>query len=70
MEAVISNGKGGSKIFNDDELYSPIEIATRLKITKEAVYNWIRNDRVKHIRVGKRAVRIKGSEINKIIEIS
>ncbi len=69
MDAVVESreeGKG-NMIFDDDELYTPIEIAARLKITKEAVYNWVRNNKIKSIRLGKRAIRIQGSEINKLI---
>lgn len=71
MDVVVENrgeGKGNERvIFDDDELYTPIEIATRLKITKEAVYNWVRLKKLKPIRLGKRAIRIQGCEINKLI---
>ena len=63
-----SLGEGAEKLFNDDELYTPIEVANRLKVTKEAVYNWVKRNKLKSVRFG-RVVRIKGSELNKLIEV-
>jgi excisionase family DNA binding protein len=61
--------KGGGvmgKIFEDEKLYSPQEIADRIGITKEAVYKWIKGKKVRAYKVGK-FWKIEGKELNEKI---
>lgn len=55
------------KIFNDDEIYTPIEMAERLKITKEAVYRYIKEGYLPAFKIGK-YWRIRGKDINEFLE--
>jgi len=55
------------KIFKDSELYTPTEIGEKLKVTKEAVYRWLKEGKLKAIRVGK-YWRIAGKDINEFIK--
>ena len=55
------------KLFNDDEIYTPIEIAKKLKISKEAIYLYIKNGKLPAFRIGK-FWRIKGKDINDFME--
>jgi excisionase family DNA binding protein len=36
----------------NDEFYTPEEIATVLKVSRQAIYKWINEGRIKAIRVG------------------
>ena len=58
------------KIFNqieDEKLYSPQEVAELFRITKEGVYYWIRNKKVKAVKLGKRWF-LGGRELKKLIK--
>ena len=56
------------KLFEDNKLYTPKEIAETLRITKETVYYYIKTGRLKAKRVGK-SWRILGKDINEFIEV-
>ncbi len=56
------------KLFEDNKVYTPKEIAETLRITKEAVYYYIKTGRLKAKRVGK-SWRILGKDINEFIEV-
>jgi len=59
-----------NKIFEDEKLYTPQEIAEILGITKEAVYKWIKGKKVKAYKIGK-FWKIEGKEINeKMIKVN
>ena len=57
------------KIFNDDEIYTPMEVAKKLKITKEAVYNYIKKGYLRAFKLGK-YWRIKGKDLNEFLEMN
>lgn len=56
------------KLFKDDEIYTPIEIAKKLKITKEAVYGYIKKGYLPAFRIGK-FWRVRGKDINAFVEM-
>ena len=42
-----------------DTFYTPEELAALLKVTRQAIYNWIQQGRMEAVRIG-RTVRIPG----------
>lgn len=56
------------KLFKDEEIYTPIEIAEKLKISKEAVYAYIKSGKLPAYRIGK-FWRVKGKDMNKFVEV-
>ncbi len=56
------------RIFEDNKLYTPSEVAEVLRITKESVYYYIKTGRLKAKRVGK-SWRILGKDLNEFIEV-
>lgn len=51
-----------------EPLWSPIKTADYLGVSRQTVYGYIRNGKIKAVKVG-RAVRIPKSEIAKLVEI-
>lgn len=52
-----------------DEEYLKVEdVAKRLKVTRQAVYNWIADGRLKAVRVAGKAMRIPVSSVLAIME--
>ncbi len=49
-----------------DTFYTPEELATMLKVTRQAVYNWIAQGRMEAVRIG-RTVRIPGEEVERVL---
>ena len=49
-----------------DTFYTPEELATMLKVTRQAVYNWIAQGRMEAVRIG-RTVRIPGEEVERLL---
>ena len=54
--------------FNDDEFYTVDQVAQRMKITRDAIYKWIKNGRIKALRAG-RVYRILGKNLNEFLEL-
>ena len=50
-----------------DTYYKPEEVADLLKVTRQAVYNWINEGRLQAVRVG-RAVRISREALAEFLE--
>jgi excisionase family DNA binding protein len=46
--------------------YTPGELATMLKVTRQAVYNWIAQGRIEVERIG-RTVRIPHEEVERLL---
>jgi len=44
------------------------EVARRLGVTRQSVYNWIADGRLKAVRVGGTAVRIAESSLSELIQ--
>ena len=49
-----------------DTFYTPDELASLLKVTRQAVYNWIQEGRMEAVRIG-RTVRIPADEVERLL---
>ncbi len=49
-----------------DTFYTPEELAGILKVTRQAIYNWIQQGRIEAVRIG-RTVRIPGEEVERLL---
>ncbi len=49
-----------------DRFYTPEELAAMLKVTRQAIYNWIQQGRMEAVRIG-RTVRIPGEEVERLL---
>jgi excisionase family DNA binding protein len=49
-----------------DTFYTPDELAAMLKVTRQAIYNWIQQGRLEAVRIG-RTVRIPGEEVERVL---
>jgi excisionase family DNA binding protein len=49
-----------------DAFYTPDELAALLKVTRQAVYNWIQQGYMESVRIG-RTVRIPGAEVERLL---
>ncbi len=49
-----------------DKFYTPDEIAQELKVTPQAVYNWITKGRLEAIKIG-RIVRVPGAAYERLL---
>jgi excisionase family DNA binding protein len=49
-----------------DTFYTPEELAGMLKVTRQAIYNWIQQGRIEAVRIG-RTVRIPGEEVERLL---
>lgn len=52
-----------------DEFFTPAEVATRLKVTKQAVYKWMKEGTLEYVFVGSER-RITSSALVKFVEDS
>lgn len=48
---------------NEEEYVKPTDVAKRLKVSRGAVYKWIREGKLRAVKFGDRAVRIPRSSI-------
>ncbi len=44
------------------------EVADRLRVTRQSVYNWINDGRLKAVKVGGKALRITERSVNDLIQ--
>jgi len=49
-----------------DTFYTPDELAVMLKVTRQAVYNWVQQGRIEAVRIG-RTVRIPAEEVERLL---
>ena len=49
-----------------DTFYTPDELAAMLKVTRQAIYSWIKQGRMESVRIG-RTVRIPGAEVERLL---
>jgi excisionase family DNA binding protein len=49
-----------------DRFYTPEELAAMLKVTRQAIYNWIQQGRMEAVRIG-RTVRIPAEEVERLL---
>ncbi len=49
-----------------EAFYTPEELATMLKVTRQAVYNWIQQGHMEAVRIG-RTVRIPSEEVERVL---
>ena len=49
-----------------DPFYTPDELAALLKVTRQAIYNWIQQGQIEAVRIG-RTVRIPGEEVERLL---
>ncbi len=49
-----------------DKFYTPDELAALLKVTRQAIYNWIQQGRMEAVRIG-RTVRIPSEEVERLL---
>ena len=49
-----------------DAFYTPDELAALLKVTRQAIYNWVQQGRMEAVRIG-RTVRIPGEEVERLL---
>jgi excisionase family DNA binding protein len=49
-----------------DKFYTPDELAALLKVTRQAIYNWIQQGHIEAVRIG-RTVRIPGEEVERLL---
>ena len=52
------------KLFKDDEFYKVPEIAQKTKISKDVLYGYIRQNKLKAVKVGQRSYRLLGKDLN------
>ena len=52
----------------ESEYLTVDEVAKRLRVSKQAVYNWITDGRLKAVRVAGKAIRIPVSSVLAILE--
>jgi excisionase family DNA binding protein len=52
----------------ENEYLTVQEVSKRLKVTRQAIYNWIADGRLKAVRVGGKAMRIPVSSLLEIME--
>lgn len=52
-----------------DETYLTVsEVSKRLRVTRQAVYNWIADGRLRAVKVGGKALRIPLSSVNELVQ--
>ncbi len=49
-----------------DVYYTPEELAAMLKVTRQAIYNWVQQGRMEAVRIG-RTVRIPSEEVERVL---
>ena len=49
-----------------DKFYTPDELASMLKVTRNAIYNWIADGTISAVKIG-RTVRIPVAEVDRLI---
>ena len=49
-----------------NRFYTPDELAAMLKVTRQAIYNWIQQGRMEAVRIG-RTVRIPADEVDRLL---
>ncbi len=49
-----------------EAFYTPEELATMLKVTRQAVYKWIQQGHMEAVRIG-RTVRIPSEEVERLL---
>ncbi len=49
-----------------DVYYTPEELAAMLKVTRQAIYNWVQQGRLEVVRIG-RTVRIPSEEVERVL---
>ncbi len=49
-----------------DVYYTPEELAAMLKVTRQAIYNWVQQGRLEAVRIG-RTVRIPSEEVERVL---
>lgn len=49
-----------------DAFYTPEELAAMLKVTRQAIYNWIQQGHMESVRIG-RTVRIPSEEVERLL---
>ncbi len=49
-----------------DVYYTPEELAAMLKVTRQAIYNWVQQGRMEAVRIG-RTVRIPSDEVERVL---
>lgn len=47
----------------EDELFTPIEVAERLRVNREVVYKWLKNGKLKGVHAG-RHWRVRRSDLD------
>lgn len=52
-----------------DVLMTPKEVATRLRVGRSAVYEWLASGRLPHYRLG-RTIRIRREDVDQLLESS
>ena len=49
-----------------DVYYTPEELAAMLKVTRQAIYNWVQQGRMEAVRIG-RTVRIPSDDVERVL---
>ena len=49
-----------------DVYYTPEELAAMLKVTRQAIYNWVQQGHMEAVRIG-RTVRIPSDEVERVL---
>jgi excisionase family DNA binding protein len=50
-----------------EKYYTPEEIAANLKVSRKTIYNWIREGRLKAVKIG-HFWRVSESELNRLLK--
>ena len=53
---------------NNNKYYTAEEVADMLKVTTESVRRWIRDDKLKAVRLGGKYLRISQEDLNTFVE--
>ncbi len=51
----------------NETLYTPLEVAQKLKVTKDVIYKWLRSGTLKGVKVG-RYWRVKSSDLDEFLK--
>ena len=51
----------------EDQYLSPLQVAQELGVSDQSVYNWIRNKQLPATRIGNRVLRIRRSDLDRML---
>jgi excisionase family DNA binding protein len=65
---LIEARKGGGTVTVTEELLTPAEVAQRLRVSEDAVYLWLREGKLRGLKVGGRLWRVRPSDLEAFLQ--